>query len=192
MGTAQFDVIAKDLVVADLQVRDVCFLGNLGLVLSDPLLPANCQLAEFIQLGVKAVANETAIATRQRAFVDQCQLDLAADVGAEIQFDFQHLQQHALACSQLGLDLGQAGQRTADEAQVARTASTGRHTGQQSFDVIDVSQLVAQVASQDSVGNQLFDRVEPLVDRIATGQRARHPLGQHSRAHGRDRSIENG
>ena len=71
VGVGDLDVVAEDLVEADLQARDAGPLGLLGLVAGDPLLAAVGQLAQRVELGAEAVADEAAVAARQRAVVGQ-------------------------------------------------------------------------------------------------------------------------
>ena len=78
VGVRDLDVIAEHLVEADLQVRNARPLGLLGLIAGDPLLAAAGEFAEIVQLGVEAVANESAVARRKRAIVQQARLQHAA------------------------------------------------------------------------------------------------------------------
>ena len=68
-----------------------------GLVAGDPLLAAVGQLAQLVELGVKAVANEAAVAAAQRAVVDQRRFELAAQLGAQIELASSSIKQRALA-----------------------------------------------------------------------------------------------
>ena len=48
----------------------------------------------------------------------------------------------------------------------------------------------AQLAEQTRIADQLFDGVEPRVDRRDLGERVGDPVGQQPRAHRRDRGID--
>ena len=81
MRVGDFEVVAEDLVEADLQVGDARPLGFFGLVAGDPLLAAAGQLAKRVEFGVEAVADEAAVAADQRAIVVQRRVELAAESG---------------------------------------------------------------------------------------------------------------
>ena len=90
-----FDVVAKDLVIAHLQ------FGNAGprdfpsLVLGHPLFSAGRQFAKVVQFGVIAGADDPTFLDSQRAFVDQGRGDLVAQILTRIQLRFQLPQQAA-------------------------------------------------------------------------------------------------
>ena len=76
VGVGDLDVVAEDLVEADLQVGNAGPLGLLGLVAGDPLLAAVGQFAQVVESAREAVADEPAVAARQRAVVGQRGVEL--------------------------------------------------------------------------------------------------------------------
>ena len=92
-----FQVIAEHLVEADLEGGDAGAGDFLGLIVGDPLLAAGRQIAQRVELRMKAGADQAAVAAGQRAIVDQRRFEPGANVGAQIQFGFQSVQQRA-AC----------------------------------------------------------------------------------------------
>ena len=92
MRVRDFEVIAEHRVEADLHARDAGPLAFGGLILGHPLLAAGSQLAKLVDIGAIAVANEIAIARRERAFVDERLFQRAANIGAQIEPRFDVLQ----------------------------------------------------------------------------------------------------
>ena len=102
------DVVAEDLVEADLQARDAGPLAFVGLVLGDPLLAAGIELAQLVEVGAIAVADEAAVARGERAFVDERRFERAANVGAQVEAGFVARRASALrAAGELRFDLRQ-------------------------------------------------------------------------------------
>ncbi len=89
-------VVAEDLVEADLQRGDSRPLGFLGLVAGDPLLAAVGQFPQRVQRRMKAVADEAALAAGQGAIVRQRRVELAPQIDAEVDLGLQLVQQGAL------------------------------------------------------------------------------------------------
>ena len=85
MGVGDLDVVAEDLVEADLEAVDPGPADLLGLVLGDPRLAAPGDLAQLVEVGVIAVADQAAFLDGQRRVVDQGGLDRGADLGAELE-----------------------------------------------------------------------------------------------------------
>ena len=108
VGVGDLDVVAEDLVEADLQAGDAGAADLLGLEAGDPLLAAAGDLAQLVELGVVAVADQAAFLGGQRRVVDQGRVERRADLGAELE---RGLRARASSCDaagrQPGLELGQ-------------------------------------------------------------------------------------
>ncbi len=108
VGIRDFDVIAEHLVEADLEAGDAGPRGLLGLIGGDPLLAPHRQVAQRVQLAAEAGPDEAPLAAYQRAFVEQGRFELAANVGAEVQFGLQLRQQRLRRAVILALICGSA------------------------------------------------------------------------------------
>ena len=62
VGIGDFDVVTEYLIEPDFQVWNAAALRLLGLIAGNPLLAAVGQFAQRIQVGVEAVADESAVA----------------------------------------------------------------------------------------------------------------------------------
>ena len=92
MRVRDFQVVAEDLVEADLDVGDAGPLALGRLILGHPLLAAGHQLAQLVEIGAIAGADEAAVAGRERAVVDERLFERPANVGAQIEPLFELLQ----------------------------------------------------------------------------------------------------
>ncbi len=102
-----FEIVAEHLVEPDLEARNAGPRDFVGLIAGDPLLTPAGQLAERIEIGVKPAANETAVATGERAVIGQSLFELRPNLGAKIKIGLQPGEQAAFACRKPGLDCGQ-------------------------------------------------------------------------------------
>ena len=125
LGVRDLDVVAEDLVEADLEARDPGPADLLGLKLGDPRLAPLGIGAQLVELGMIAVADQAPFLDGQRRVVDQGRLDLGADLGAELERRLELVEPLRGPGRQPGLELGQEGQRPGQRDQVAR-ASPGR------------------------------------------------------------------
>jgi len=66
------------------------------------------------------------------------------------------------------------------EAQIARTGPSGRHPGQQSFDVVNAAELPVQVGAERRIIDHFADRIEPGADCRRVGQGDSTPIRQAS------------
>ncbi|MNP26383.1 hypothetical protein D3C76_1192400 [compost metagenome] len=140
----QFDVVAVDAVVADLQVGQ----AGAGLL---PCLQVHQVLAgvfaeglQFVQFGVVAALDHAAVADHRRRVVDDRpgqqvgQFRIGADADGQLaemrRFQFEHA----------ALQLGQGGQRVAQSRQVARAGVAQADTGEDALDVADFLELRLQ------------------------------------------------
>ena len=141
VGVGDLDVVAEDLVEADLQVGDAGPLGLLGLVAGDPLLAAVGQLAQRVELGAEAVADEAAVAARPAGSRRPAPASsVARNSGHRSIAASSSLSSAALSGGELRLHRRQRAQRAAQKAQVARAGPAGGHAGQQPLDVVDAAQ----------------------------------------------------
>ncbi len=182
-------IVAKNLIESDLEVGNARSLALGGLIAGDPLLAAAGQLAQRVELGRKTVAHESAVTARQRTLVGQCLFQPAAQFATQIEPLFELGEQSALAGRDLGFDLRNAGQRAADETQIARARASRRDTGQQPLEIVNRAELLGQGQGQRRLGDQFGHGLQPALDAVDLGQRVGQPVGQHPRTHRGERAI---
>ncbi len=110
MGVGDFDVVTKHFVEPDFEAGNAAARRLLRLIGRDPLLAPRCQVAQRVELAVEPRSNKTAFAAHQRTVVFERRFELGANVGAQIEFDFQPRQQRAMPGRDLGFQLRQRGQ----------------------------------------------------------------------------------
>ena len=141
---------------------------------------------------METVADESSLAGRQRALVNQRRFEPAPQIGAKIDPRFDRIEQIALPRGQPGLNRRQASQRPPEKTQVARRRPAGRHARQEPLHVVCLAERLLQVFSQGRVCHELFHGVEPRANRADLGQRAGDPLRQQARTHRSDGVVEDG
>ena len=147
------------------------------------------KVAQRVQLGAKAVANETALAADQRAFVRQGLFQPGPRLAAQVELLFELRQQLARSGRDLGFDGRQTSQRPAHEAQITGAGAQRCHAGQESLQIVNAAQLIVQGIGQPWIGDQFGHRVEPRVDAGDFGQGIGQPVGQEPGAHRRHGAI---
>ena len=124
LGVRDLDVIAEDLVEADLEAGYPRLADLLGLELGDPGLAAAGMAAKLVELGMITVADQAAFLDRQRRIVDQGGLDLGADLRAELQGGLELVEPLRDPRGEPGLELRQQGKRPGQCDQVAGRGAT--------------------------------------------------------------------
>ena len=105
--------------------------------------------------------------------------------------DSRSREQCAGAAGELGFDFGQAGERAADEGEVARAGAAGGHAGQQALEVVDLRGAIRGASCVSAgVGDEFGDGVEPGVDRGDVGERRGEPIGEQPGAERSDGAID--
>ena len=93
VGVGDLDVVAEDLVVADLQAGDAGPRDLLGLEAGDPVLAVGRERPQFVQFGVVALADDAAFLRDVRRVVLEGRVEQLAQVGAQFEPLLQVLQQ---------------------------------------------------------------------------------------------------
>ena len=103
-------------------------------------LPPRADLAQLVELGVVAVADQAPFLEGQRRVVDQRGLDLGADLGAELERRLELGEPLRPPRGQPGLDPGQQGQRPRQRDQVARRGAAGADPRGQPLQVVRLAE----------------------------------------------------
>ena len=85
VGLADLDVVAEDLVVADLQLGQATALGFTRLIGRKPRAGVGPDHAQLIQFGVDTVAHHAAFTDRERRIIDQRALDIGDQFGCGVE-----------------------------------------------------------------------------------------------------------
>ena len=190
MDVGDLDVVAEDLVEADLQGRDAGAARLTGLELGDPALPLAADAAQVVQLDAVARLDQVALGQHGR----RVRLDgggyQALHLGAGVQRVAEDRQQRRVDAGQQRLERRQVRERAAQADQVPRVRPAGVDLGGQPLDVVDGLQLGRQVAAQGAVADQLLDGVQARRDGVPLAQGHQHPAAQQAGAHGCGGAVE--
>ena len=184
VALGDLDRVAEDPVVADLEGRDAGAGLFLGLQAGDEALALAADGAQFIQLGVVAGGDDASLAQGEGGGFDDAVLHQVTDICQRIDGGRQCPQQRALQWLQ---KFQQGRELTQGVQQGPQVASAGRghaDAAVEAFQVGDAPQLGDQRVADRRCLQQLFDRIQPLADRLQSDQRVGEPLLETARSHG--------
>jgi hypothetical protein len=193
-GFGDLNVVAEDIVVADLEVLDPGAFA-LGLFqLGDKAFAAGTQVAQAVQFVVIAVFDEAPITHQQRRFIYNGGFQQFGEFrGGGSHDDTERAQSAAFrGPDQCGDDFGHGEQGLLQGHEVSGVGLAAADAGGQTFQVGDTAQGVAQVAAQEGVPSGLGDSGLAVVDLVQTEQGLVEPFAQQASAHGRDGLVQNG
>ena len=186
-----FDVIAKDAVVADLQVLDA---GGLALTLfefREVVLAVFGDVAQFVQFRVVAIADHAAFAHAQGRFV----VDGAREQGAKCPPWDRALRAAADERRRAGrsilLDQRHDLQRGAQRRQSRGVERVVGDAAQQALDVVDAAEGLAQRVGLKKTLCEALHGVQTRLDLPRVAERAFDPVPQQTTTHRRFRAVEN-
>ena len=87
---------------------------------------------------------------------------------------------------------GELGEGFAKSDEFARRGQAKRDAPGKAFEILDALQLLANLAADDSLLNEMGDRGVPRFDGFAVDERAENPGAQQPRAHSGDGYVERG
>ena len=184
------DIIAEDLVVADLELLCARALALALLELGNGLRAVIAHVAQAVDLLAVAGAEDTALAHGKRRLVADRAVDARAEVGERV-----HLrdvaQRRAVHVLQQRRQLRQL---RAAERQCVQVAPVGRavhRARDKALHIADLPQAADQPAPQHALTHQLLHRTEAAADLHGAQQRALDPGAQQTAAHGGLLLVEN-
>ena len=183
IAAADLDIVAENLVEADLELGDASLLAQLGLHLRKHALAAVHDVAQFVDFGVVSGADGAAVLEVGGRVVDQGAGDVVKDVGQRVDGVGQLCQQRGVGRRGLRLDGGQLQAGIAQRLDLARGGGTVQDAGGQALDVKDVGERVLELGAADIGVVQRFDSAEPGVDGRRVDERLFDPGAQHALAH---------
>src|ERR1700733_7813131 len=140
MGVGDFDVVAKDAVVADFESADRRFAGEGGLVIGEPLLAIGGNLTEAVQFGVESGGDDVAF-TQMGGGVGADGGEKEVSLVATERFLLQEVGGDggdAIHGAEFCEKFGGGGEAASEGGQIARGAPPYRDAGDDAFDVAEV------------------------------------------------------
>ena len=190
IGIADFNVIAKDTVIADLQLRDPGPLALLGLDLRDDPAPVRHIAFEQIQLLAVAGTDQPALAHRKRRIVIDSALNQIADVLKRIDLIPQSTEQGRLRTRQRPPKHRKAGQRRRQRAKFPCVRGTVHNPAHQTFQIVNAGKPFQHIVAQRGGANQLLHRVLTARNLSRTDQRLFDPVADQAFSHRGARAVQ--
>ncbi len=185
-----FDEVAEDAVVANLQRADAGPLALGGFHLSDDLLAGSADGAKLIELRVDAVPQVAAVPREGGRLVDERRLNRRAHIHDVVQLRDQRRHQGRLEFAEQRSQARHRHQRLLQTHQIARPRGPERSSGDQPLEILHRLEGVAEFAALGVPERDLLHGVEAIANRLERDQRAEEPGAQEPAADRRDRPIE--
>ena len=184
IGLGDLDVIAEDLVVADLERLDAGPLLLAGLQLGQDAAGVGEQGAQVVHLAAVARADDAALAHGERRLVDDAAGDQVAQLRQTVQVPAQPGQQDGRLVGQLDLQGGQAAQAGRQGDEVTAPGGAVDDAGDEPFQVRDLLERLDDLAAGDGPIDEPGHGVEPPPDGDGVEQRPLQPAAHETAAHG--------
>ena len=189
IGVGNFEIVTEDLRIADFHLNARLFLFPFFHFLEEGVAVGS-NGTDFIEIGVKAVADNAAIADDQARIV--------LDATAEEVIDFRMLRQGAIeALQEVTVGAGENALYSRDDAQgfaqghhVLRAGCTRFDARQNAFEIINPVEGRVQVLAHDFPLDQFFYGVLPTRNVGNAHERRFQPFAQETAAHGGPRLVE--
>ena len=183
------DVVAEDFVVPHLERGNAGALALGALQARDVFLGLGGAVAEVVELGAEAAADDAAVGQRSGRLVGQRVVDKFDQVGHVDELAAHVRQQRRIGAGQRPPELGHERQAAPQRVDVARRRRPQRHPAGKPFHVRarpeDFADAVADLAFAEQHGHG----VEPPVDGLPGEQRFGQVPPQPPRAHGGARFV---
>ena len=173
-----FDVVAEDAVEADFERVDASALALALFHRGDDLLAVLAQIAEFVELGVEAVANDSGIGGERRRLVGDGVFEALADVGEFVDFVVEMAKEIAAAFGRSGEEIFERRklrERFAQRDEFARRCEAERDAAGEAFEIEDAAELFADFAADYGLLDELRDGAVARFDGFAIDERAQEP-----------------
>ena len=188
-GVRHVDVIAENLVVADLELLYPGALALARFQLGDELRAVVADVAQAVHLLRVAAAEDAALAHGEGGLVADGALDVLPHVGQLVQRR-RLPQQGRRAPGQQPFELRQLRAALAQRGQVAPVGGAEHRPAHQALHVADAGERAPQLLPQHALAVQLADGGEAALDGHGREQRPLHPGAQQPPAHGRLGAVE--
>ena len=191
VGVADLDIVAENVVVADLERRDA---GGLALALLDArevVLTVERDAAQVVQFGIDAVGDHAALLylVVLRVGVDFAG-DTLADLRQRVDLLCQRMQAVVVGGLQRSLERLDGSERVLELHQFAGRDPLGGDTPRDTLQIAHQRHLLADDIRQIGVFDQPFHHIEALVDLRGVLDRHGDPAFQQAAAHRRQRAVD--
>jgi hypothetical protein len=161
-----FNVVAKHAIVANLQRADS---GSPALAIFQPgddLLARSTDSPKVVDFGVDAVTNQASLTNQCGRFIDDRPLDGVPDICQVIELTDEASHQRRLECVEDQPHTRHGRQRLSETHEIPRPGGSERGPRNQTLEVVDRLQHLAELAAFDRLECQFLDDVEAILDPI--------------------------
>ena len=191
VGVTDLDVVAEDVVVADLERRDARCLALALLDARKVVLAVERDAAQVVQFGIYAVGDDPSLLN---LVVLRIGIDFAgdafADPGQRVDARSQRMQPVVVRGFERGLERLDRRERIFELHQFARRDALRGDTRRDTFQIAHHRHLLAHGVRQVGLLREALHDVEPLVDLRRVLDRHGDPPLQQTAAHRRQRAVD--
>src|ERR1700687_3583212 len=165
-----FNVVAKDLIEANLQRADARAFALALFHSGDNLFAVLAEVAKFIQLGMVTAANHSGIGSQGRRLVGDGACEPIADVGEFVDFLMKLTKQFAAARGlrrKKILQHGKLYERLAQRHELTRSRKPQRDPAGEPLEIKNAFEFLADFAAHDGLLDEVSDGIEAGVDGLA-------------------------
>ena len=190
VGVAHLDVVAKDVVVGNLEAGYARALALLLLQAHEVVLARVGDVAQLVELGVDTAVDDVAAAHLGRSVGVDFLLDAFAHAAAGVEL-LAYRGQHRLVAGAAHALHGLDGLQGALELhQLARGDAPHGHLGDEALDVAHQLELLLDQVAGIGVLEEIVHHVEAAVDGFHVLEREEHPAVHHAGSHGREGLVD--
>ena len=184
IGSGNFDIITKNLIVTNLQVFDTCFFSFFFFQFFDPRRTIFLCLHVSIQFIVEAFTDHTAFSDREGRVFHDGTGNQFMDIFQRIQLVIEFLQIRTPASCQNVFHQRQVFDGVFQCRQISGIGILIHHAGHDTLKIVHGAEDVLDFLSQEQIVKQLLYPIQTLIDLVLGQQRLFHPFTQKSRTHG--------
>ena len=185
-----FDIVTKDLVVADLQFGNAGTLTLAALDLCQTGGTATQQFTQTIGLIIKPLSDDAAFSYGEGRFFYDGSVDKFADIREVIHFFQQAAQQGRLHLPQFFPQQRKLCANLIQGTKIPAIGTAVHDAAHDTLDIVNLTHIGSQLVPQDIMLQQFSHSVLSALDLGHTAQRALKPLLQQAGAHGRFGMIQ--
>jgi hypothetical protein len=185
------DVVAEDLVVADLERADAGARALARLELGDPALAVVAKRAKLVDLGRVAGADEIALPRARGRRVDERAADEIRELRKRIHAIAKSREEPTAAIGQALLHRRAPRERLAKPDEIARRRRAAADPPGEPLEIAETVERGAEVVAYRGLSDELLDGVEPLADPHRIEQWIEEPATERARADRRLGAVEN-
>ncbi len=153
------------------------------------------RVAQFVEFGVEAVANDSGIGGERRRLVRDG-ISRRSRTSASSSISWWRWRSKSLppfgGAVRKFLSVGSCVERFAQRDEFARRCQAERDAACEAFEIEDASELFADFAADYGLLDELRDGAVTRFDGFAIDERAKEPRAHQTRAHACDRHVERG